>query len=181
MKKFFLILIFLFFFLAVLPAEASEIHSASSAAFAVKISKFSDNRVLILRKFLEKYNSPLAASAQDFIESADRYNLDYRLLVAISGVESTFGHQIPYNSYNAWGWGIYGNNVIRFTSWKEAIETISRELKQRYIDKWGGDNIYKIGSMYAASPTWAIRVIGFMDLIEKYKVMNPGESLPITI
>ncbi|MBI2031027.1 MAG: glucosaminidase domain-containing protein [Candidatus Levybacteria bacterium] len=175
--------VFIFLFLSIFSkaALAREIHSASSAAFAIDTSKSNDNRAAILRRFLKQYNSPLAPFTEDFIESADRYNLDYRLMVAISGVESTFGHQIPTNSYNAWGWGIYGNNVIRFSSWNEAIETISRSLRERYIDKWGGENVYEIGSMYAASPTWASRVVGFMNLIEKYKLTNLKDNLPITI
>lgn len=176
-------LAFIFIFLNVFSkvSFAREMHSASSAAFAIDTSKSDDIRVNVLRGFLIKYNSPLSPFAEDFVKSADKYNLDYRLVVAISGVESTFGHQIPSNSYNAWGWGVYGANVIKFNSWSEAIEIISKGIRENFMDKWGGKNIYQVGSMYAASPTWAIRVIAFMNQIEKYKLLNLKDSLPITI
>ena len=91
----------------------------------------------------------------DFIKTADEYNLDWKLVAAISGVESTFGKEIPNDSYNAWGWGVYGDNVIRFKSWTDGIETVSQGLRQRYMDQWGGKDIYQIGAMYASSPAWA--------------------------
>ena len=33
---------------------------------------------------------------------------------------------IPDNSYNCWGWGIYGALVTRFDSYDDAIETVGR-------------------------------------------------------
>lgn len=131
-------------------------------------------KVATLYNFLDKYNSPLKSQARTFVEQAERYNLDYRLLVAISGVESTFGRELPYNSYNAWGWGIYGDNVIYFDSYPEAISTISKSLREKYIEKWEAQNVYQIGHFYAASPTWAQRVVYFMEKME-------GDTLPLTL
>src|ERR1035437_123786 len=48
-----------------------------------------DSRVKILTSFLKQYNSPLTPYASDFVQMADRYNLDWKLVAAISGVEST--------------------------------------------------------------------------------------------
>src|SRR3972149_9031910 len=91
--------------------------SGSSATLNPTISqKPYDNRVEILESFLESYDSPLVPFARDFVESADRYNLDWRLVASIAGLESTFGKHVPASSYNGWGWGIYGNNVTRFNS-----------------------------------------------------------------
>ena len=81
-----------------------------------------DSRVKILAEYLKSQDSPLAANASDFVDYADKYNLDWKLVAAISGVESTFGKAIPKSSYNGWGWGVYGNNVIRFASWKDGID-----------------------------------------------------------
>ena len=61
-----------------------------------------DYRDYTLRKFLEKNSSPLTPYSPDFIKLADYYGLDWRLVPAISGVESTFGKHIPGNSYNAY-------------------------------------------------------------------------------
>ncbi len=140
-----------------------------------------DSRVKILTSFLKQYDSPLIPYAADFVQTADKYNLDWRLVAAISGVESTFGKQIPYNSYNAWGWGVYGDNVIRFKSWDDGIETVSQGLRERYIDQWGGNNIYEIGSMYASSPAWAGHVELWLGRIQEFALRNPQDALSISL
>jgi hypothetical protein len=151
-----------------------------SAALSVGVEE-KDERVAILQSYLEQYHSPLTQKADLFVREADRNNIDWRLLVAISGVESTFGQAYPENSYNAWGWGIYGANRHGFTSWDDAIETISRELKTRYIDGWGAQDVYQIGRYYAASPTWANRVSYFMDKIGSYEPATTSAELPISL
>ena len=164
------------------PRVFAQNSSGSSAVLADARSAFySDNRVKILREFLESYNSPLAPFSQVFVENADTYNLDWRLVAAISGVESTFGQQIPQGSYNGWGWGIYGNNVIYFSSWEDGIQTISKGLRERYMTQRGAANVYEIGSTYAASPTWAVRVESFMNGISNFSILNPQNSLSISL
>lgn len=128
-----------------------------------------DNRVKRLQGFLKKQDSPLADYAKVFIEQADKNNIDWKLVAAISGVESTYGHFIPPYSYNAWGFGVYGDNVRRFTSWEDGITVVSTSLRNDYMDKWHAQNVYEIGSIYAASPTWAIRVEHFMNEIDAYQ------------
>ena len=140
-----------------------------------------DNRSEVLRNFLIQYDSPLSGEAESFIKNADKYNLDWRLVASIAGLESTFGKHIPYNSYNGWGWGVYGDNVIRFNSWSEGIETISQGLRERYLkDKLESDP-YFIGPTYAASPTWAQRVSYFMEKMEEYKLRNAKSTLALAL
>lgn len=158
--------------------------ASGSSAVLIDVSSLNvkdDGRVRVLKKFLAQHDSPLEPYAKNFVETADKYNLDWKLVVSIAGLESTYGQQIPYGSYNAWGWGIYGNNVIYFKSWDDGIETVSSGLRQRYIDAWGAEDIYQIGSMYAASPTWAQRVAANMYTIEQFKLRNPAEVLSISI
>jgi hypothetical protein len=64
----------------------------------------SDSRSIALKEFLIDYNSPMYPYADTFISEADKYGLDWRLVVSISGVESAFGNLIPYKSNNACGW-----------------------------------------------------------------------------
>lgn len=100
-----------------------------------------DPRVELLASFLKSKKSPLASQAGVFIEVADRYGLDWRLLPAIAGKESSFGKVIPWNkktgrpSYNAWGWGVYGEKVLSFSTWEEGIEKVGEGLRNGYIDK----------------------------------------------
>jgi hypothetical protein len=152
---------------------AQEYSAGSSAAlFKPNNQKTSDSRVRILREYLEKYNSPLVPYAGTFVENADKYNLDWKLVAAISGVESTFGREIPNDSYNGWGWGIYGDNMIRFSSWNEGIQTISEGIRTKYMDKWGAKDVYEIGRLYAASPTWAQRVESIMNSIDNFNKLS---------
>ena len=163
------------------PAEA-YIERSTSAKLASNLpQESSDYRVKILREFLEKYNSPLSQSAETFVTSADENQLDWRLLASIAGLESGFGIHIPYNSYNGWGWGIYGDNVIRFSSWDEAIITISKALRERYLRDIEYSDPYIIGPPYAASPTWAQRVTFFMNSIATYQVASAKENLSISL
>lgn len=180
-----LFILFLFIVLSIIfPSRifAKENSSASSAVLAKATSEsMLDTRVRVLRDFLMQRESPLAPFAQTFVEYADLYNLDWKTVAAISGVESGFGQQIPTNSYNAWGWGVYGNNVTRFASWNEGIQTISKGLRTTYMDKWGAKDIFEIGRMYAASPAWASHVLYYMAKIEDFKRLSPASSLPITL
>lgn len=141
----------------------------------------SDYRVKILSDYLASQGSPLVSNSKDFIYYADKYNLDWRLVPAITGVESSFGKEIPPYSYNGWGWGVYGDNVIRFNSWKEGIATVSQGLRERYINQWGGQNIYQIGSMYASSPFWASHVELYINRIQEFALSNPQDTLPLSL
>jgi hypothetical protein len=183
MKKFYILIIFSIFFLMLASKSYAQELAAGSSAVLFKIvnEKIPDSRVTILKEYLEQYNSPLIPYAGNFVEIADKYNLDWKLVVAISGVESTFGQQIPNESFNGWGWGIYGDNMIRFSSWTQGIETVSEGLRNKYINKWGAQDVYSIGRFYAASPTWAQRVTYFMDSIDKFKNAKLATNLSISL
>jgi hypothetical protein len=138
--------------------------------------KEKDNRAEILEAYLESYNSPLAPHAKTFIEEADKNNLDWRLVPAITGLESYFGQMIPPYSNNGWGYGVYGNNVRRFATWDEGIQVVTTALRKEYIDTRGARNVYEIGATYAADPNWANKVIHYMDEIDAF--VEKAESKP---
>lgn len=130
-------------------------------------SKPLDNRAKILQTYLSKFNSPLQYQAQDFIDAADQYNLDWKLVAAIAGTESTFGKFTP-GGYNAWGWGVYGTQAIYFDSWREGIFTVSEGLRKNYLNK-GLNDPYAINRAYAASPAWGSHVSFFLNDMEKFQ------------
>jgi hypothetical protein len=171
------------FLLLAAPVKAQELTAMPSASTLSSHFVFEkkDNRVDILKNYLNKYNSPLADNAKDFVEAADMYDLDWKLVAAISGVESTFGHAIPTNSYNAWGWGVYGDNVIRFSSWKDGIYTISQGLREKYMNKWGGKDIYSIGRIYASSPVWADHVSHYLNKIDEFSLNDTKNTLSLSL
>lgn len=129
--------------------------------------KTSDIRVANLKYYFRKYESVLYDKSEYFVAMADKYQLDYRLLPAIAMQESNLCKHIYAGSYNCWGWGIYGNKVTRFSSYEEAIETISRGLKKNYIDK-GFTTPEEIMRKYTppSDGSWAFGVNFFLKAID---------------
>lgn len=121
------------------------------------------SRKEVLEKFFEKYNSPLEENAQTFVEIADLYGIDYRILPAIACIESTCGKNIIEGSYNPFGWGIYGTNYIAFSSFDEAIKTVGEGLNKGYFSN-GLDTVEEIALVYTPSNSyhWASNVKQFM-------------------
>lgn len=131
-----------------------------------------DKRAKVLAAYLASHNSPMQYHAQDFIDAADKYALDWKMLPAIAGVESTFGKFIP-GGYNAYGWGVYGTNRIYFASWTDGIFTVAKGLRENYFNR-GLTNPYAINRAYAASPHWGRHVTFFMNDLEKYALASSG-------
>lgn len=143
-----------------LPAAASDLVVQDT-----KIDR-DDGRSVIVEQFFKGYKSPLAGASAKFVEVADKYGLDYRLLPSIAMQESNGGKILPHNSYNPFGYGIYGKQVLRFNSFEDAIERVGRGLKQDYIDKglttpWEIMTKYTPPSLAKGGP-WATGVSTFM-------------------
>ena len=164
MSKIFSVLtISVFIFILSAGKVSAAVYVVDSSATLKKSQANSDYRVRILKAYLAKHNSPLADYAGYFVETADKYNIDWRLVPAISGVESTFGKRIPANSFNAYGWA---NGAYKFKSWEDSIEIVTKTLREKYIDK-GAPSIAKIARRYAPpSSTWAGKVKFFMRKID---------------
>jgi len=95
----------------------------------------SQAKINALQEFFGKYRSPLTTYAEEIVDAADRYGLDYRLLPAIAMQESTLCRRAPKDSNNCWGFGIYGGKVKRFSDFSQAIEAVSKTLAQEYHNK----------------------------------------------
>jgi hypothetical protein len=131
--------------------------------------KLQDGRAAKLRRYLRSLNSPLFDHADLLVEEADKNGYDYRLLVAISLQESLACRKIPENSYNCWGWGIYGDKITRFESYDDAIRTVSAGMKRNYLDK-GLVTTEQIMSKYNPSSdgSWSRAVRFFFHKIENF-------------
>ncbi|MDP3973910.1 MAG: hypothetical protein Q8P92_03690 [Candidatus Daviesbacteria bacterium] len=136
-----------------------------------------DREAQILNAYLAKYNSPMQYHAQDFVDAAKEYNLDWKLLPSIAGVESTFGKHIP-GGYNAYGWGIYGSNRLYFKSWRDGMFTVAKGLRENYVNK-GLNNPYQMNRVYAASPLWGGKVTYFMNDLGKFASQYEADYGPV--
>lgn len=160
------------FALLALPGRVvaqEKVSGASASSFGELLTYEPDQRAIHLKRFLESYNSPLAEEASTFVVEADKHGLDWKLVAAIAGTESTFGKHIPPGSYNAWGWGIPtgSQSGIGFNDWEHGIATVTHGLKTRYVDR-GAVTVEQMGRIYAASPRWAGNVRFFMGKIETF-------------
>ncbi len=130
-----------------------------------------DARVSALRQFLMDYNSPMYPHAETFVVEADKYGLDWRLVAAISGVESAFG-LLSIRPHNAWGWrGGPGGDFNPFNSWDHAIEVVTRRLALGYgihMTPFEIEPIYCPPCGRNPAHLWANGVIKFMNQIDMY-------------
>ena len=126
-----------------------------------------DARPEIIRNYLKVNKSSLESYADYIVEISDKYDLDFRLITAIAQKESGLCRVIPPDSYNCWGWGIHSKGTLKFSSYEEGIETVSKGLKVNYVDK-GYVTVDEIMKKYAHpdSTTWAEGVSMYMRQME---------------
>lgn len=118
--------------------------------------------VLGLQKYLESKRSPLAKHSVDFYLSGEEFDIDPHLLVAISGVESSYGNHLIPGSYNPFGWN---GGKYYFKNYREAIYTVASTLRKKYVPT-GAVSAERIGKTYASSwPTWILKVNHLKSLI----------------
>lgn len=136
-----------------------------------------DVREAQMKQVLTKYKSPLVGHEKTLIETAEKYGLDWTLLAAIAGTESSFAKRMPYQCINPYGWGIYGSNKLCFESFELAIETVGKGLGTKY-------NIASVESIArtynkVSTEGWIKHTRFFMNKIKSAQV--PVQDLPITI
>ena len=144
------------------PKVAYAALPPASGTLTASIQK-KDIRVTLVKDFFSTYKSDLLPFAQDVVNSADKYGLDYRLIPAIAMQESNLCKKAPKNSYNCWGFGIYGKKTTKFDSYKDAIDTVTKTLAQKYKAQ-GLNTPEEIMSRYTPSSngSWANSVNHFM-------------------
>jgi len=173
MKTLIFLTILLFFLLSYNHVFAQK-NAGNSAEINYSLIAFSKKEIKVnysLKKktiydLLEKYNSTMKESVDDYIKVCQKYDLYCYLLRDISCLESTCGKFIPHNSYNAFGWG---GGRIMCDNWSDCIERVGKGLREQYINK-GAKTLGDIGRIYSESPTWTLRVQSFinqMNLLEE--------------
>ncbi len=103
----------------------------------------------------------MADHVDALVASANKYRVDPRFIVAVAGVESSFGKRC--RGYNAWGWN---NGKTRWGSWPEAIDNYSRLISEKYPN-WR--SIKRIAPRYNPNTpdAWGRKVAYLMASIER--------------
>jgi len=118
-------------------------------------------KVAKIRTYLEKRNSPLAEYAEEFVKAADTYGIDYRIVAAISIIESGGGKK-NFKPYNAWGWDKKG-----FANWTEGIWTVSASIGRYYSKGLTTPKLISYAYCPPSANAWANKVQGVMNVIEQ--------------
>jgi hypothetical protein len=144
---------------AALPSFDKEIQTSIKTA---------DARPEIIRQYLNKYQSPLEPYSNLIVDLSDQYNFDYRWLVAIAQQESGLCLHIPENSYNCWGWGIYGDKVTRFDSYEDALRRISPQFTKIFLQGDHSKDPVEVMKTYTppSDGSWADGVSSFFGNLE---------------
>lgn len=102
--------------------------------------------------FASRENAPLTGYGIYFVRAADRYGIDYRLLPAISIIESSGGKEACKRNgkltYNAFGWG---GCTIAFNSYEQAIDVITKNLaghEEKTARYYAGKTIDQVINFY---------------------------------
>jgi hypothetical protein len=117
-----------------------------------------DSRLETLRKFFRKCDCPAEMYSTVFLEAADDYALDWRLLPSLSYIESTGGKAARNN--NLFGWD---SGRAHFPSPTAGIHAVAYHLAHSalYKDK----NLDKLLATYNHSAAYARKVKSVMQRI----------------
>lgn len=160
-----------------LSAEAAQNSNGHGVESVVATQ---DARAALVATFLERYRSPLEPYdyyGTLFVNLADKYNFDFRLLPAIAMQESNLCKSIPANSFNCLGFGIHERGTLEFESFEANFERAAKELKANYIDR-GLTTPEDIMTKYTPSSdgSWAASVNQWMTEI-RYNDRELGRQI----
>jgi len=129
-----------------------------------------DARPLLIKKYLQKYKSPLVPYSDLIFQLSQTYGFEYYWIVAIAQQESNLCKKIPENSFNCWGYGINSAGTLRFDSYELALKSYAEYLKRAYFDK-GLNTPELIMKKYCphSNGSWAHGVQQFIDELETGK------------
>lgn len=147
-------------------AAANELLELEHAQGIETMLETDDARPQIVANFLKRHSSPLEPAehyGRVFVEIADRYGMDFRLLPAIAMQESNLCKSIPEGSHNCLGFGIHARGTLGFESYEANFERAGREIKKNYIDQ-GRTTPEEIMKKYTPSSngSWAVSVNQWM-------------------
>ena len=133
-----------------------------------------DNRYDRLESFFQSFGCPTPHYVNEYVGAADSYAIDYRLLPAISVLESTCGIYQRLN--NRWGWDSARKG---FSSFRSGLQYIARQLSEGrfYKDKSLDEKV----RMYNPNPEYARQVRKLMLKIDDRSAVLAQETGPIHV
>jgi len=169
MKKYiFALVLFASWLMKPAPASASEWLVAEPSGQIKADNLGQDNadtvdyRYLRLVGYLESARSPLKDYSWELVQTADAFEIDWRLVPAIAGLESSFGLRMVEGTFNAYGWA---GGYYQFSNWPNSISYVTERLRNNYYNR-GLKLPTQIGFVYAPpNPSWGGLVVSIMEKI----------------
>ena len=138
-----------------LPSVVSPHQTQKAPAWA---SYQQDSRLKRLEKFFQSAGCPVQKYSDTFLEAADAYNLDWRLLPSISFIESTGGKAARNN--NLFGWD---SGRAEFASPAAGIHTVGYRLSHSSL--YRNKDLDGILATYNPDAEYAVKVKSVMRRI----------------
>jgi len=138
-----------------------------------------DSRAQKINEVFKMFNCPLEGMGDVFVYEADKNNIPWWLAASVAFQESSCGKNTPkvdgMETYNAWGWAVYGGMAFSFDNWVRGIETVSRYFSKYFISQ-GITDPCEIMKIYTppSSGSWCEGVNHFAEIIRDYK--TPEEN-----
>ena len=121
-----------------------------------------DPRAISIQKYLRMQKSELADNSDLIVELSDKYKIDYKLVIAIAGLESGYCYKTSFAN-NCWGFGRYS-----WSSLDVGVKEYFRLMSANYFKK-GMNTIEKIAPVYNSENTQS-----FLDRYYKHFNMQAG-------
>lgn len=147
--------------------------ASGACAFANTVAESSltteDKRHERLETFFQSFGCPAPHHVKEYVGTADNFAIDYRLLPAISVLESTCGIHQRLN--NRWGWDSARKG---FASFRAGLEYIARQLAEgRY---YKGKTLEEKVYMYNPKPEYVVQVKKLMRKIDDRIIVPVQDS-----
>jgi hypothetical protein len=133
-----------------------------------------DSRSQKINEVFKDFNCPLEGLGEIFVREADKNDIPWWLVASVAFQESSCGKNTPKldgnETYNAWGWEVYGNTAHSFDNWARGIETVSAYFQDKFYSK-GTTSLCDIMKVYTpnSNGSWCRGVQEFSDIIQAYK------------
>lgn len=135
---------------------------------------YKDARADAIDRVMARYKCPMTGLGPTFVKYADENNIPYWVVASIAFQESSCGKNLPIKNgketYNAYGWGVWGANIKAFDSWEHGIEVMSKYMNEMFYAQ-GVTDLCEIMKTYTppSQGSWCAGVGYFRDEIVGYK------------
>jgi len=133
--------------------------SAHASVTPDSLQAVEDQRHAKLETFFQSFGCPAPYHVKEYLGTADTYAIDYRLLPAISVLESTCG--IYQRENNRWGWASARKG---FASFRAGLEYIAHQLAYGHYYK--NKTLEEKVHMYNPRPQYALQLERLMRKID---------------